>query len=141
MTVRIGFDLCLQINAAEVNAGPLLFAGKLQGALEAPFQTFDGNELYPSLIEKAARLAHDIAEAQAFRDGNKRTAWLVTVVFLELNGVMLEVDQDEAAYVIRAIGRRDVDDQRMLDFAGLVEWFACCATGISSTGATGSTRA
>ena len=79
-------------------------------------------------MEKAARLAHDIAEAQAFLDGNKRTAWLVTVVFLEMNGAKLEVDQDEAAHVIRSLGMRDYNDARLLDFPGLVDWFVRCTT-------------
>ena len=46
-------------------------------------------------------------EAQVFNDGNKRLAWLSTVVFLELNGVELDVDQSEAAQAIRALGARD----------------------------------
>lgn len=122
MTRRISFDLCLRLNDAEVKAGPLLYEDKLRSALDAPYQTGGGDELYPTLIEKAARLAYGIAEAQAFIDGNKRTAWLVTVVFLELNGVTLDVDQDEAAHVIRAIGTRDpVSDLKLLDFDGLVE--------------------
>ncbi len=131
MTRRIGFGLCLQINAAEVKAGPLLHEDMLRSALIAPFQTWAGIELYPTLIDKAARLAYDIAEAQAFSDGNKRTACLITVVFLELNGVTLDVDQDEAAHVIRAIGDRDPrTDAKLLSFEGLVEWLTACAIGL-----------
>ncbi|MDO5094336.1 MAG: Fic family protein [Propionibacteriaceae bacterium] len=128
MTTRISFDLCLKIYKAEVKAGPLLFEDKLKGALNAPFQAFGAQEFYPSLLQKAAKLAYGIAEAQAFRDGNKRIAWLVTVIFLELNGVTLDVDQDEAAHVIRAIGTRDpITDVKQLDEDGLVAWLASCA--------------
>lgn len=100
MTRRISFDLCLRLNDAEVKAGPLLYEDKLRSALDAPYQTWGGDELYPTLIEKAARLAYGIA---------------VTVVFLELNGVTLDVDQDEAAHVIRAIGTRDPVNRQWLD--------------------------
>lgn len=75
--------------------------------MAAPFAGFGNQEVFPTLIEKAARLAYGIAEAQAFNDGNKRLAWLSTVVFLELNGVELDVDQSEAAQAIRALGARD----------------------------------
>ncbi len=123
----------MQLNAAEVKAGPLLHSDKLLSALDAPYQTAFGDDLYPTLIQKAARLAYGIAEAQAFTDGNKRTAWIVTVVFLELNGVTLDVDQDEAAHVIRSIGSRDpATDEKLLDFEGFTKWLACCALGLAN---------
>ena len=45
----------------------------LESALAAPFQTFDGEDLYPSLQAKAAQLGFGIAANHAFQDGNKRT--------------------------------------------------------------------
>ncbi|MDO4716949.1 MAG: type II toxin-antitoxin system death-on-curing family toxin [Propionibacteriaceae bacterium] len=134
MIHRISFDLCVELNRIEVKAGPLVAPDKLESALAAPFQVFGGVEAHPTLVEKAARLAYGIAEAQAFRDGNKRTAWLVTVVFLEMNGVKLEVDQDEAAHVIRSLGMRDDNDARLLDLHGLVDWFVRCTTGAPTPG-------
>lgn len=126
MTTLIGIDLCLKIYGQEVNAGPLRDREKLESALAQPFQSFGGADLYPTLIEKVARLTFGIAEAQAFQDGNKRLAWLIAVIFLKLNGVELDVDQDEAAHVIRALGTRGKDDQRLLDYAGLVNWLNEC---------------
>ena len=106
MTTLIGIDLCLKIYGQEVNAGPLRDREKLESALAQPFQSFGGTNLYPTLIEKVARLTFGIAEAQEFQDGNKRLAWLIAMIFLKLNGVELDVDQDEAAHVIRALGAR-----------------------------------
>ena len=57
---------------------------------------------------------------------NKCLAWLIAMIFLKLNGVELDVDQDEAAHVIRALGTRDKDDQRLLDYAGLANWLNEC---------------
>ena len=70
MTTPIGIDLCLKIYGQEVNAGPLRDREKLESALAQPFQSFGGADLYPTLIEKVARLSFGIAEAQAFQGGN-----------------------------------------------------------------------
>jgi death-on-curing protein len=45
-------------------------------ALAAPFQTFEGKDLYPHLIQKAAALAFGIIQGHPFLDGNKRTAFV-----------------------------------------------------------------
>lgn len=103
--------------------------GDLRGALGAPFQSFGGVEPFPTLVDKAARLAFGVAQAQAFTDGNKRTAWLTTIAFLEVNGTTLEVDQVEAARALRSLGERDLNGQPCLDQAGFTRWFACCAYG------------
>jgi death-on-curing protein len=49
------------------------------------------------LAEQAATLLWGIAENQPFVDGNKRTALVVTLTFLELNGHTVELSQDELA--------------------------------------------
>ena len=55
------------------------------------------------------------------------SAWLSTVVFLEINDVVVEAEQGEAAYVIRAVGTRDERDEPLLSLAGLTEWFVRCS--------------
>jgi death-on-curing protein len=67
----------------------------LESALAAPFQTFDGQELFPSIYQKAARLGYGLASNHAFIDGNKRIGAHVMLVFLALNGIGLEYEQDE----------------------------------------------
>ena len=69
--------------------------GMLESALAAPFQTFDGQELFPSIYQKAARLGYGLASNHAFIDGNKRIGAHVMLVFLALNGMGLEYEQDE----------------------------------------------
>lgn len=46
--------------------------GLLKSAINNPFQTFGGVELYPSIQEKAARLCFGIVKNHALVDGNKR---------------------------------------------------------------------
>ena len=69
--------------------------GLLESALEAPFQTFGGNDLYPSLIQKAARLGHSLISNHPFVDGNKRIGIHTMLVFLAINGVDIECTQKE----------------------------------------------
>ncbi|MGF1431155.1 type II toxin-antitoxin system death-on-curing family toxin [Kitasatospora sp. LaBMicrA B282] len=71
--------------------------GLLDSAVHRPRSEMFGIEAYTSLWEKAAALLQSLAINHPFVDGNKRTAWMCTVVFLDLNGSeMLAVDQDEA---------------------------------------------
>lgn len=69
----------------------------LDSALESAFLTFDGEELYPTKEEKAARLAFALIANHAFVDGNKRIGVLVLLTFLEVNGIRLNVDNDDVA--------------------------------------------
>ncbi len=61
--------------------------GMLDSALNAPFQTFGGEDVYPSLQPKAARLCFGLVKNHPFVDGNKRIGAHVMLVFLALNGV------------------------------------------------------
>ena len=61
--------------------------GLLDSALEGIFQTFAGEELYPSKEEKGARLGYSLISNHAFVDGNKRIGMYVMLTFLEVNGI------------------------------------------------------
>ncbi len=61
--------------------------GMLDSALNAPFQTFGGEGVYPSLQQKPARLCFGLVKNHPFVDGNKRIGAHVMLVFLALNGV------------------------------------------------------
>jgi len=66
----------------------------LESALEAPFQTFDGKDLYPSKMEKAARLGYGLVSNHPFIDGNKRIGVHIMITFLEINGIHLAFTND-----------------------------------------------
>ena len=74
--------------------------GILDSALHAPFQTFSGEELYPDIFEKAARLGFGLIKGHAFIDGNKRIGTHVMLIFLRLNDVMLRYSDDELIQMI-----------------------------------------
>ena len=69
--------------------------GLLESALETPFQTFDGEDIYPSLLQKAARLGFSLVANHPFVDGNKRIGIHAMLVFLALNGVEISCSQAE----------------------------------------------
>lgn len=121
MTIRITVADCIAIFEAEIDAGALVDRARLEAAVAAPFAGSAEMEFFPTVIEKAARLAFGISEAQAFMDGNKRLAWMAAVVFLDLNRVGIDVDQEEAAHVIRMVGAG------LATLDQLIEWFSCCA--------------
>lgn len=63
--------------------------GLLRSALARPSASFGGQDLYPSLFEKAAALLESILRNHPFVDGNKRAAWEGMDVLLDLNGYRL----------------------------------------------------
>jgi prophage maintenance system killer protein len=63
-----------------------------EGSLAAIYQTFDGEDLYPSVEEKAANLLYFIIKNHSFSDGNKRIAAFLFVWFLEKNNILYAVD-------------------------------------------------
>ena len=69
--------------------------GALDAALAAPFQTFGGNALYPSIKAQIARLCYGWIQNHPFVDGNKRTGMLVLLVCCEINGMAIEITDEE----------------------------------------------
>lgn len=67
----------------------------LNSALEAPYATFDGKELFPSKIEKGARLCYGLISNHPFIDGNKRIGTLAMISFFEMNGLNIEFSDEE----------------------------------------------
>ena len=82
---------------------------RFKGILGSIYQTFDGNELYPSLEEKAAHLLYLIIKDHPFVDGNKRIASLLFVYFLDRN-----------KYLERPNGERKINDNALVALALLI---------------------
>ena len=77
--------------------------GLLDSALSAPFQSFEGFSPYRSLQQKAARLGYGLVNNHPFVDGNKRIGAHAMLVFLALNGAMLDYTQDELSDIFLAV--------------------------------------
>ncbi|NJM93926.1 MAG: type II toxin-antitoxin system death-on-curing family toxin, partial [Cytophagales bacterium] len=68
--------------------------GILESAIKRPFQTFDGKDLYPGSVDKAAAIFESIVSNHPFVDGNKRTAYVLMRLILKRYQLDIEVDQD-----------------------------------------------
>lgn len=90
--------------------------GLLESALTAPFQTYSGEELYPTLQTKAARLGFGLIKNHAMVDGNKRLGTHTMLIFLSLNGCELDYTQEELSSLILDIA----SDQKGYD--DLLRW-------------------
>lgn len=90
--------------------------GLLESALAAPFQTFGGEPVYPSLQAKAAQLGFGLVCNHPFVDGNKRIGAHVMLVFLAVNGVDLHYEQQELIDVILSVTSGKTDRY------GLLQW-------------------
>ena len=69
--------------------------GLLASALEAPYQTFSGVDLFTTLLEKGVRLGFGLVSNHPFVDGNKRIGILIMLVFFEMNGILIDFTDDE----------------------------------------------
>ena len=86
----------LIIRRAKTIAGVRDFS-LLHSAVERPKATFAGNDLYPSVFDKAAALLQSLCLNHPFTDGNKRTAWTCTHKFMWDNGYHLKANIKDAA--------------------------------------------
>lgn len=88
----------------------------LDSALETPFQSFGGDELYPTIQAKASRLGYGLIKNHCMIDGNKRIGVHVMLVFLALNGIELGYTQKELYETIFDVAAGK------LDYEGLLSW-------------------
>lgn len=63
-----------------------------KSSINTIYQTFGGEELYPSIEEKAAMLLYLVIKNHSFSDGNKRIAAFLFLWFLEKNGILYKSD-------------------------------------------------
>lgn len=77
--------------------------GLLDSALSSAYATFGGEELYPTLTDKAARLGFALISNHAFVDGNKRIGMLVMLTFLAVNGRQLTATSAEITEVALSV--------------------------------------
>ena len=92
--------------------------GALESALAQPYATFDRQELYPSLAEKAATLGFSLIQNHPFADGNKRTGHAAMETFLALNGHEIDASTEEQVEIILAVASGKLRRE------GFTEWLA-----------------
>lgn len=88
--------------------------GLLDSALNAPFQSFDGEELYKTIQAKAARLGFALIKNHPFVDGNKRIGILAMLIFLEVNGIKISCTDEELVRLGLGLADGSIDDKNLL---------------------------
>lgn len=88
----------------------------LLSAINSPYQTFGGEDLYPSLIEKAVRLGYNLIANHPFIDGNKRIGVHAFFVYLDIHGVKLEYNDKDLIKLIFKIA------SGLTSYEELLEW-------------------
>lgn len=90
----------------------------LEAALSQPFVTFEGDDLYPGIVEKAAALGFSLISNHPFLDGNKRTGHAAMELFLVLHGYEIEASVDEQEACVLGVAAGDISR------AELTTWLA-----------------
>ncbi len=99
-TVQDIYELHIQLEDTFILSSGVRDENLLASAVNTPFQTFMGNDLYPSIYDKAAQLCYGIAKNHPFTDGNKRTALHSMYVYLIINGFDITATQQEVEDLI-----------------------------------------
>lgn len=103
LTIIEVIDLHRQLLEKSKGAMTIRDLGALESAIAQPRMTFDGQDLYPTIIDKAAILCFSIVMNHPFLDGNKRTGHAAMEIFLLLNGMEIDASVDEQEKVILAL--------------------------------------
>lgn len=101
-------ELHRQVMEQSGGAGGILDLTALESALAQPRMTFDAEELYPSMEEKASALGFSVIKNHPFVDGNKRTGHAAMETFLVLNGYEIRASVDEQEHVILRVAAGDM---------------------------------
>lgn len=90
--------------------------GSLESAIERPYASFAGEELYTSLFQKAAAILESIVKNHPFVDGNKRTGFLVAAALLIHDDYELIASEEDAYNFVIEVASSH------MDFDNIVEW-------------------
>ena len=93
--------------------------GLLSSALNAPFQSFDNKDLYPTIAEKAVRLGYGLVMNHPFYDGNKRIGALAMMTILGLNNMEIHTSSAELASAFLRVASGDLTNDELLQWVCL----------------------
>lgn len=91
-------------------------AGLLASALAMPRAMFGGEFLHRDLYEMGAAYLYHIVQNHPFADGNKRTGTATALVFLEMNGVTIDADEDALVELVLDVAQGRADKARIAEF-------------------------
>ena len=115
-TIQDIYELHKQLEDEFVLSSGIRDESLLISAVNSPFQTFMGSDLYPSIYDKSAQLCYGIANNHPFTDGNKRTALHSMYVYLIINGFDIIASQQDVENMIIDIAAGNMTNTE------LVQW-------------------
>ena len=109
--IFLEFDELLHIAERTLGGPPAIRdRGLLQAALARPQASAFGEDAYPTIHEKAAALLHSVARNHALIDGNKRLALAAVIAFYGLNGLRLQLTNEQAYRLVMRVAQGELDD-------------------------------
>lgn len=91
-------------------------AGAVESAVAQPQMTFGGEDIYPTLADKAAALGFSLIKNHAFTDANKRVGHAAMETFLVMNGYELTGDVDEQERVILTLAASTMEREEFTEW-------------------------
>jgi death on curing protein len=98
--------------------------GLMESAIARPYQTFGGEDLYPTFFEKAAAIVESIIINHPFVDGNKRSGFLAMLAVLEAGNLKITATNDELYNFTMKISTGEIE------FEEIVTWLKNNSTAI-----------
>ena len=89
--------------------------GLLLGALAAPYQTFDGEPLYPTPIDRAVRLGSSVVRNHPFVDGNKRTGVILMLTLLAAEGALPDLSNEDVVNIGLGLASGSMTDDELAE--------------------------
>ena len=116
----INFEEAVKIHAVLVErfggAQGIRDTALLDSALQRPYQTFDGVDLYNSTIEKAAAIVESVVKNHPFIDGNKRTGYVLARLTLLNDHLDIIADEEEKYKFVIQISMGEIEYNEILDW-------------------------
>ena len=116
LTVDEIIDIHKKIVMATGGSSELRDRALLESAVYAAEASFDNEEIYPTIQEKAARLAYGLISNHAFVDGNKRIGVFIMLMTLKLNGIKIYYTQKELSDMGLRVASGDLSYKDILNW-------------------------
>jgi death-on-curing protein len=118
--IFLGLDEVIEIHHDQINryGGPsgIRDIELLKSAISMPPATFGGEYLHKNLYEMAAAYLFHVVRNHPFLDGNKRTGAVAAVVFLIINGIELQADEESFEKLVRSVAEGKTDKAKIAEF-------------------------
>ena len=116
LSVRQVIEIHEQIMEKANESGAITDRGLLESAVAQPQMTFDGTDLYPTIVEKAAALGFSMIKNHPFVDGNKRVGLAAALMFLKFNGITLHANKAALTDLVLDVAQGKTDKETIAAF-------------------------